>query len=118
MRAIPRTDNSIFGEWWWTVDRLSLAAILLLSILGAILVMAASPSVALQKDLDGFHFIYRHLVVLGPSLFVLMIVSLLSPLGICRLALVVFVVSLFLMYELFFLVFFSFCAQQPFPWHW
>ena len=97
MRAISRTDNSIFGEWWWTVDRLSLAAILLLSILGAILVMAASPSVALQKNLDGFHFIYRHLVVLGPSLFVLMIVSLLSPLGVCRLALVVFVVSLFLM---------------------
>tara|TARA_B100001123_G_scaffold362041_1_gene418915 strand:+ start:3652 stop:4782 length:1131 start_codon:yes stop_codon:yes gene_type:complete len=97
MRAIPRTDDSIFGEWWWTVDRLSIAAILLLGVVGAILVMAASPSVALQKNLDGFHFIYRHLIVLGPSLLVLVVVSLLSPLGICRLALVVFVLSLFLM---------------------
>ena len=97
MRAIPRTDNSIFGEWWWTVDRLSIAAILLLGVVGAILVMAASPSVALQKNLDGFHFIYRHFIILGPSLLVLVVVSLLSPLGTCRLALVVFVLSLFLM---------------------
>ena len=97
MRAIPRTDNSIFGEWWWTVDRLSIAAILLLGVVGAILVMAASPSVALQKNLDGFHFIYRHFIILGPSLLVLVVVSLLSPLGACRLALVVFVISLFLM---------------------
>ena len=59
--------------------------------------MAASPSVALQKNLDGFHFIYRHFIILGPSLLVLVVVSLLSPLGTCRLALVVFVLSLFLM---------------------
>ncbi|MEE2694553.1 MAG: putative peptidoglycan glycosyltransferase FtsW [Pseudomonadota bacterium] len=97
MRAIPRTDNSIFGEWWWTVDRLSLAAILLLGVVGAILVMAASPSIAVQKNLDGFHFIYRHLIILGPSVLVLIAVSLLSPVGVCRLALVVFLVSLFLM---------------------
>ena len=97
MRTIPRTDDSIFGEWWWTVDRLSLAAIVLLCVIGAVLVMAASPAVAVQKNLDGFHFVYRHLVVLGPSLVVLITVSLLSPLGVCRLSLFVFFVSLFLM---------------------
>ena len=97
MRTIPRTDNSVFGEWWWTVDRLSLAAIVSLSVFGAILVMAASPSVAVQKHLDGFHFISRHLMILGPALLVLVAVSLLSPLGVIRAALIVFVASLFLM---------------------
>ena len=97
MRTIPRTDDSVFGEWWWTVDRLSLAAIVLLSIVGAILVMAASPSVALQKNLDGLHFVSRHLVILGPALLVLTTVSFLSPLGVCRVAVVVFIVGLFLM---------------------
>ena len=97
MRTIPRTDNSVFGEWWWTVDRLSLAAIVSLSVFGAILVMAASPSVAVQKHLDGFHFISRHLMILGPALLVLIAVSLLSPLGVFRAALIVFVASLFLM---------------------
>jgi cell division protein FtsW len=97
VRAIPRTDNSVFGEWWWTVDRLSLAAIFLLSVFGAILVMAASPSVALQKNLDGFHFISRHLIILVPALLVLVTVSALSPLGVFRAAVMVFIVSLFLM---------------------
>ena len=41
-----RTDRSLVGVWWWTVDRWLLASALLLMVVGALLVMAAGPAVA------------------------------------------------------------------------
>ena len=43
MIGVARTDRTIVGRWWWTVDRWSLAAIGLLIVFGAILIAAASP---------------------------------------------------------------------------
>ena len=43
---LDRTDRSLVGIWWWTVDKWLLASALLLMTLGMILVMAASPAVA------------------------------------------------------------------------
>ncbi|PPR34731.1 MAG: hypothetical protein CFH35_01930, partial [Alphaproteobacteria bacterium MarineAlpha9_Bin5] len=34
--SLPRTDNSVLGRWWWTVDRWSVAALFLLSLVGAV----------------------------------------------------------------------------------
>ena len=95
--SVPRTDNSVLGRWWWTVDRWSVAALFLLSAVGAVLVMAASPSVADQKGFGSFHFVYRHLATLGPALILMIGVSLLSPVGIRRFACGVFVAGLFFM---------------------
>ena len=88
--GIARTDTSILGNWWWTVDRWTLAAVFLLIGLGAILVVAASPPVAGRIGLDEFHFVERHLILLGPSILGLLFVSVLSPVGVCRLSLLVF----------------------------
>jgi hypothetical protein len=41
-----RTDTSVLGRWWWTVDRWTIAALFLLVAVGALLTMAASPAVA------------------------------------------------------------------------
>ena len=30
MPTLARTDTSVLGRWWWTVDRLSLGALALL----------------------------------------------------------------------------------------
>ena len=97
MIAVPRTDNSILGRWWWTVDRWSMAALLVLAAVGAILVMAASPSVAENMDYHSFHFVRRHLLILGPALILMIGVSLLSPVGVRRLAWVQFAAGLLLM---------------------
>ena len=97
MISVPRTDNSVFGRWWWTVDRWSLAALLVLCAIGAILVMAASPSVAQQKGFDSFHFVSRHLVTLGPALILMLAVSLLSPVGVRRAACALLAVGITLM---------------------
>lgn len=87
MIAVARTDTSILGRWWWTVDRWSLAAIGALAGLGAIMIAAASPPVAARLDQSEFFFVQRHLVLLVPALTVLIVVSLLPPNWIRRLAL-------------------------------
>ena len=49
---VSRTQRTPFAEWWWTVDRLTLAAIFALMLAGIILLLAASPPVATKLGLD------------------------------------------------------------------
>ncbi|MDP7540528.1 MAG: cell division protein FtsW, partial [Alphaproteobacteria bacterium] len=88
MSAPARADSSLLGRWWLTVDRWMLAALLVLLALGALMVLAASPAVAERLNLDSFHFVHRHLAFLVPSLFLMLAVSLLSPVGVRRLAMI------------------------------
>ena len=46
MFDVGRTDRSVIGHWWWTIDHWLLLAIILLIGLGAVMIMAASPAVA------------------------------------------------------------------------
>ncbi|MEQ8747771.1 putative lipid II flippase FtsW [Pyruvatibacter sp.] len=86
MITLARTDRSAVGQWWWTVDRWTLGALVLLLGLGTVMSLAASPAVATRLGLDPYHFFYRHLVYLGPALLLMFGVSLLSPRGVRRLA--------------------------------
>ena len=81
-----RTDTSTLGRWWWTVDRISLAALLLLVGIGMLLTMAASPAVAERIGADSYHFIRRQFIFLPPAMALMIGVSLLSPRHIRRLA--------------------------------
>ena len=89
-----RTEYSPLGDWWWTVDRLILAALAVLMLGGLVLSLAASPPVAVRMDRDPFYFVNRQVLFLIPAVLVLLATSLLSPRQIRRLALAVFVVSL------------------------
>jgi cell division protein FtsW len=91
---LARDQRTPFSEWWWTVDRLLLAAISALILGGVILSLAASPPVATRIGLDPFHFFNRHVLFLLPSFIVLIGVSFLSPKHIRRTALLVFAVSI------------------------
>lgn len=85
---LARTDRSPLGAWWWTVDRSLLALLALLAAIGVVLVIAASPPVAIRKIGAGspMHFVVRHVVFLGPSALLLLVASMLNPLGVVRLA--------------------------------
>ena len=76
---ISREQRTPLSEWWWTVDRLLLAAMVLLMLTGVVLSLAASPSVATRIGLDPFHFFHRHVMFLLPSIMVMVGVSFLSP---------------------------------------
>ncbi len=90
---VSRAQRTPFAAWWWTVDRLQLAAISAVMLGGIVLSLAASPPVAARLGLDPFYFVNRHVMYLMPALAVLLATSFLSPRHIRRLALVVFCVS-------------------------
>ncbi len=85
---LPRTDSSVIGRWWWTVDRWTLLAVAVLVGFGAILIVAASPPVAERIGLTEFHFVHRHLIMMIPAIAAMFAVSLLGPCGIRRLGFV------------------------------
>jgi cell division protein FtsW len=94
MITVDRTDSSIIGRWWWTVDRWLLLALGILVGIGAILILAASPAVAERINLGEFHFIQRHLLMLVPAIVIMLLVSLMTPDAARRLSVVVMLASL------------------------
>ena len=94
MLSIRRTDNSIVGRWWWTIDRRSLLAIIVLIALGGVLTLAASPAVADRLGLESFHFVKRQLAFAIAAMIVLGVASFLSPTGVKRLGIVGFAIAL------------------------
>ena len=66
-------------DWWFTVDRVLLATILVIVGAGVVLSLAASPSIALKRGLPTFHFVQRHFAFAVDELVLLLAVSLLSP---------------------------------------
>jgi cell division protein FtsW len=91
---VSRAQRTPFGEWWWTVDRLTLGAIGALMLTGVVLSLAASPPVAGRLGLDPFFFVNRHILYLFPAIAVMLAVSFLSARQIRRLSIAVFVISL------------------------
>jgi cell division protein FtsW len=97
MPALSRTDNSVVGRWWWTVDKWTLLALFLLAVIGMMMTMAASPPVAYRLGLDPQHFVVRHAMLLPVALLAMIAISTMSLKGVRRLALAMFVGALFLM---------------------
>jgi cell division protein FtsW len=90
MTPFTRADTSILGQWWWTVDRWSLAAIAALMAFGALLAAASSPAVAERIGLDEFYFIKRHFMLLPVAIGIILTVSALTPIQVRRMAVIAF----------------------------
>ena len=90
MTTFSRTDMSLLGQWWQTVDRWTIAAIITLATLGAFLIIAASPPIAERLSLDTFHFAGRQVLFLPLAMISMFAVSFLSRANIRRLSLIVF----------------------------
>ncbi len=101
--SFARTDQSAVAQWWWTVDRWTLAALAMLIGFGALLVMAASPMVAARihaggpGHVDTLFFAKRYFAVLPAAIAAMFAVSLQSPRRVRRIALAGFVASLALL---------------------
>lgn len=94
MIRIDRFDPSLFGRWWWTVDRWLLGAVLILMMFGTMLVATASTAVADNHDWSTFHFLKMHVVMLSVGVPVMLFVSLLNPRYIRRLGVLMFLCAL------------------------
>ena len=95
MTYFSRTDKSILGRWWWTIDRALLALLMVIMVFGVVLVATASPPVALRIGLDQYHFMIRHLIVLIPSFIIMLGLSLLEVRQIWRISAVMLLGSFF-----------------------
>jgi len=89
---ISRADRSVFAEWWRTIDKWLLGAILLLIFSGFLLSFAASPPVAERIGLSPSHFTIRHGIFLFPAIALLVGLSFLTPKQVRRAAFVLFVI--------------------------
>lgn len=78
MNTITRSDQSVLGRWWWTVDHWTLLAIIMLMGFGILLIQAATPAVAVKHGLNILYFVERHIVMLVPALLIMFGISLLS----------------------------------------
>lgn len=87
---VSRADRSRVAEWWFTVDHVLLGAILAIVAAGLILSLAASPAVAIRKGMPTYYFVERHFIFSAVGVLVMLAVSLFSPRGVRRLALVLF----------------------------
>lgn len=73
-----RAQKTPLAEWWWSIDRGLLAALLLLLAAGMVLSFPASPPVAERLGLSPWHFVIRHAGFLVPTIAVLVGTSLLT----------------------------------------
>lgn len=77
--SFSRTDRSLLGQWWWTVDRWMFTCFLILFVLGVFLSFAASPWVAHTIGLSTFYFVKRHFLFSLFSLSLMIVASLGTP---------------------------------------
>ncbi|MBV8060144.1 MAG: cell division protein FtsW [Alphaproteobacteria bacterium] len=79
MKPFARSDRSVLGRWWWTIDRWTLFALAAIMGFGILLIQAATPAVAIKHGLDNFYFVERHLLMLVVAIFIIFGISLLTP---------------------------------------
>lgn len=84
-----RNDPSPIAQWFWTVDRALLGAALALMSLGVMLSFASSPAAILADEsiTDPFHYSWRMIVWASGGVGLMLTMSLLSPRGVRRIAL-------------------------------
>jgi cell division protein FtsW len=93
-----RAQKTPLAEWWWSIDRGLLAALLLLLAAGMVLSFPASPPVAERLGLSPWHFVIRHAAFLVPTMAVLVLTSFLTHRQARIAAIVTLVVSFVLLW--------------------
>ncbi|NBW06917.1 MAG: putative lipid II flippase FtsW [Caulobacteraceae bacterium] len=83
-----RNDPSPLAQWFWTVDRALLGAAVVLMSMGVALSFASSPAAILADEsiTDPFHYSWRMIVWASIGGGIMLTVSLFSPKGVRRLA--------------------------------
>jgi cell division protein FtsW len=94
---VSRVERGAVAEWFWTIDRVFLAAFVLLLGIGFMLSFSASPPEAARLGLPSFYFVKRQAAFLAPTLVVMVGLSFLSPRQVRRTALVILCISFILM---------------------
>ncbi len=93
MSVLSRTDKTIVGRWWWTVDRSTLAATAILLACGVLLILAATPPVAERLNRNPYHLARLHVLHVPVAFAIMVGVSLMTPRAVRRLAFLIFALA-------------------------
>jgi cell division protein FtsW len=91
--APARRGEPVLPRWWRTIDKWSMACILLLFGIGLLLGLAASVPLATRNGLEPFHYVQRQALFGGLALLVMGLCSMMTPLMVRRLAVLGFVAA-------------------------
>jgi len=96
-----RSRRTIIGEWWRSVDQVTLSFIVCLLGAGLILSMASSPAAAARLDYENaFYFLYKHMIFVGMGVFGMFVVSLFDAVNARRIAVLTLIGSFLVMLAL------------------
>ena len=73
-----RAEKTPLAEWWWSIDRELMGALVMLLACGMVLSFGASPAVAERIGLDEWYFVLRHAMFCLLAIPVMVVTSLLS----------------------------------------
>ena len=92
--AVPVRDGEpILPKWWRTVDKWALSCVLMLFLVGLLLGLAASPPLAAKNGFQPFHYVQRQAFFGSIALLVMLVLSMMSPTLVRRLAVMGFLAS-------------------------
>lgn len=100
---LHRNDNSILGQWWWSIDRWLVFGVMILTLCGIILMMAATPAIAERLHLPSTYFIQRYIFYLCPVYFLIFGLSFLSITALQRISLCLLSISIVLLWSTLFI---------------
>ncbi|MEM9146517.1 MAG: putative peptidoglycan glycosyltransferase FtsW [Pseudomonadota bacterium] len=90
----PRAESSGLEDWWYSIDRLTIGAVVALVALGLVLGLAASPPLAEKNGLWTYHYVLRHAVFLAAAMGVMIALSMVSMVRLRRIGVLLFLVFL------------------------
>lgn len=97
MILLLRNYNNVFSKFWWQIDKQILLPIFLLFCISIILVITASPYVAMRIGVAPLYFIYHHIVYSLLSMLIIFCIFQLNEKQLKVLSVAGFIISLFLM---------------------
>lgn len=92
--TIPaQAGDPIIPRWWRTIDKLTMTCVFMLFGIGLLLGLAASPPLAARNGLEPFHYVLRQAFFGGSAMFVMLIMSMMSPTMVRRLGVIGFLIA-------------------------
>lgn len=88
-----RVREPIFSRWWRTIDRWSMAAVVILFGIGILLGLAASVPLATRNGLEPYYYVQRQMFFGSLALVAMVVCSMLSPAMVRRIGVLGFALS-------------------------
>ena len=92
--SVPvHAGEPVLPKWWRTIDKVTVAFVLILFAIGILLGLAASPPLAEKNGFAAFHYVERQAIFGSVALVTMLVISMMSPATVRRLAVLGFLVA-------------------------